>query len=68
MTRQEIELILLQAQASEYGLLVQTNDPDRALSVFYKVRQKLFDQVGPLLFRKVNHPEGNVAIIKRERM
>jgi len=53
--------VLLRAANAPKGLLIATNDPERAKRAFYNAKRGEPD-VPPLEFRTIEHAEGNLLI------
>jgi hypothetical protein len=55
---------MLRASNTPHGLLLETNDPERAKKVFWRAKQG--EEIPPLEFTTIEHPEGNLRIRAQE--
>ena len=66
MTRDDLLMVLLQALNAKHGLLLRTNDPDRARQHLYKIKRENGDPaLAELQISEVDFPDGNLRISKK---
>ena len=66
MSPEDILALAYRALASPGGLLLRTNDPDKAKQAFYRAIKKYSEAegLGDLRFTTVEHEEGNLRIAR----
>ena len=65
LSRQELKVLLLKASASNFGILVSTNNPDKLRQKLYPVKKDSSDFAQLSFVISPTKPEAELLIIKK---